>query len=148
MTTLTYTIDINKPVETVFAYLTNKSVYPKWAKAWGDGMTYVGEWEEGTYMSFFDNNQGGTKVLFEVLEPNTYIKAKHIAMVNINNEEIPLTDDMMKKWIGSLEEYKFKKTSANSTSLEIKMTVDEVFKPMFDSSWPKALQYFKEVCEE
>lgn len=148
MITLTYTIDINKPADTVFATITNKSVYPKWAKAWGNGMTYVGEWKEGTHMSFFDNSQGGTKVLFEVLEPNTYIKAKHVAMVNMDNEEIPLTDDMMKKWIGSLEEYRFRKTSANSTSLEIKMTVDKVFKPMFDTSWPKALQYFKEVCEE
>nr|WP_299342396.1 hypothetical protein [Allomuricauda sp.] len=147
MKKLTYSAIINKTKDFVFDKLTDKSVYPKWAKAWGDGMTYVGEWKKGGYMSYFDNSQGGTKVIFEDLKPNEYIKAKHIAMVNPDNVEVELTDDMMKKWIGSLEEYYLNEEGSDITKLEIVMTVDEAFQDMFDTTWPKALNYFKEVCE-
>ena len=147
MTSLKYTITINKAQDFVFERLIDKSVYPDWAKAWGDGTKYEGEWKKGSHISFFDNSQGGTKVLLEEFLPSHYIKAKHIAMVNPENEEVELTDEMMKKWIGSLEEYFFKKETDETTTLEIVMTVDEAFKQMFDNGWPKALEYFKAVCE-
>lgn len=147
MKKLTYSTIINKPKDFVFERMTDKKVYPQWAKAWGDGMTYIGEWKKGGHMSFFDNSQGGTKVLFEDLLPHEYIRAKHIAMVNSDNMEVDLKDGMMKKWIGSLEEYFFIKEDDTKTKLEIVMTVDEAFQEMFDTAWPKALQYFKEACE-
>jgi hypothetical protein len=147
MKTLTYSIQINKPQEFVFNKIMDKSVYPDWAKAWGEGMDYEGEWKEGGHISFFDQKQGGTKVVIEELTPHKCIKAKHIAMVNPENVEVELTDDMMKKWIGSREDYYFKKDSDEVTTLEVVMEVDEVFQEMFDGAWPKALQYFKEVCE-
>ncbi|WP_422082119.1 SRPBCC family protein [Ulvibacterium sp.] len=147
MKKLTYSTIINKPRDFVFDKLTDKSIYPQWAKAWGDGMTYEGKWKKGGYMSYFDHSQGGTKVIFEDLKPNEYIRARHIAMVNPDNVEVELTDDMMKKWIGSLEEYYFKEEGSDITKFEIVMTVDEAFREMFDNAWPKALDYFKEVCE-
>lgn len=147
MKTLTYSIVIDQPQDVVFATVIDKSVYPDWAKAWGEGMTWEGEWKQGGHVAFFDQSQGGTKVVLEEFKPSEYIKAKHIAMVNPQNVEIELTDEMMKKWIGSLEEYKFHKQGDNQTKLEIVMTLDEVFQEMFDGAWPKALQYLKEVCE-
>ncbi|NJN27477.1 MAG: hypothetical protein HC819_16640 [Cyclobacteriaceae bacterium] len=147
MKTLTYAIAINKPRDFVFKKIMDKTVYADWAKAWGEGMTYEGEWRKGGHISFFDHCHGGTKIIIEELDTNEYIKAKHIAMVNPQNEEVDLTDEMMKKWIGSLEEYRFHKVSETITKLEIIMTVDESFQQMFDTSWPKALGYFKEVCE-
>lgn len=147
MKRLTYSTTINKPVGFVFNNIMDKSVYPDWAKAWGDGMTYVGEWKQGGYISFFDKTQGGTKVIIEELKINEAIKSKHIAMVNPQNIEVDLTDDMMRKWIGSREDYFFKKEEEEKTTLEIVMEVDEAFQEMFDTAWPKALAYFKEVCE-
>ena len=147
MKTLTYSITINKPQDFVFYKLMDKSAYPAWSKAWGEGITYEGEWKNGGYMSYFDNTQGGTKVIFEELKPCEYIRAKHIAMVDPQNIEVELKDEMMQKWIGSLEEYCFHKESDDITKLEIIMTVDETFQKMFDDTWPKALGYFKEVCE-
>ena len=41
----------------------------------------------------------------------------------------------------------FLKEQGELTTLKIVMTVDIAFKEMFDNAWPKALQYFKEVCE-
>ncbi len=147
MKTLKYSISINKPQEFVFKKIMDKRGYADWAKAWGEGMTYEGEWKKGGHMSFFDRTQGGTKVVFEALDPHTYIRAKHIAMVNSENVEIASKDEMMQKWIGSLEEYFFIKVNDTVTKLEIVMTVDEAFQKMFDGTWPKALEYFKKVCE-
>lgn len=147
MKKLRYDITINKPRQVVFKTITDKAAYPTWAKAWGDGMWYEGEWKKGAHMSFFDNSQGGTKVVFEEFRPNEYIRAQHIAMVDRDNVEVELTDKTMEKWIGSLEEYFFRKEREQITKLEIVMTVDEAFQEMFDTAWPKALNYFKEVCE-
>ena len=147
MKKLTYSITIKKPCEFVFSKIMDRSVYPQWAKAWGDGMTYEGEWKQGGYISYFDKSQGGTKVVIEELKPNESIKTKHVAMVNPQNVEVELTDEMMRKWIGSREDYYFKKDGEAKTTLEVVMEVDEVFQKMFDKAWPKALEYFKEVCE-
>ena len=146
MKKLTYSIKINKPQDFVFNKITDKSVYPDWAKAWGEGMTYEGEWKEGEYISFFDQTQGGTKVIIEELVPNELIKAKHIAMVNPLNIEVELTDDMMRKWVGSQEIYYFKRESDTETILEVVMITDEAFEKMMEA-WSKALQFFKEICE-
>lgn len=148
MQTLTYSITINKPQDFVFEKIMDKNSYADWAKAWGEGMSYEGEWKEGGHMSFFDQSQGGTKVVVEEIKAPKYIRAKHIAMVNPQNQEVELTDDMMKKWIGSLEEYNFLKIDEASTKLEVTMTVDEAFKEMFNNTWPNALKLFKEVCEK
>ena len=148
MKTLTYSIQINKPQDFVYKKIMDKSVYADWAKAWGPDVTYQGEWKIGGTISFFDKTQGGTKIVIEDMKDGEYIKAKHIAMVNPEAVEVELTDDMMKKWIGSLEEYYFKKDSEQQTTLEIVLQVDEAFQEMFDGTWPKALEYFKEICED
>ena len=146
MKNLTYSTIINKPKDVVFTTMIDKSVYPKWAKAWGAGMAIEGEWKEGAHISFFDHTHGGTKVIIEELSPYDVIKMKHIAMVNLQNKEIEPTDDAMRKWIGSWEEYYFKDHEENQTLVEIVMITDEMFEKMMEA-WPKALHYFKEVCE-
>ena len=144
---LTYTITINKPQDFVFNKIMDKSVYPDWAEAWGEGMTYEGEWKEGGNISFFDQTQGGTKILVEKIEAPKHIRAKHVAMVNPQNIEVELADEMMKKWIGSLEEYYFEAVDDSTTELKVVMTVDPSFQAMFDGTWPNALELFKGVCE-
>lgn len=146
MKKLTYSIKINKPVNFVFNKIMDKSVYPAWAKAWGEGMTYEGEWKEGQYISFFDKTQGGTKAYVERVVPNEMIKMKHVAMINPQNVEVELTDEMMQKWIGSREEYTFKSEGDHFTTLEVIMLADEVFEEMMNL-WPQALQFFKDACE-
>ncbi|MGL6049979.1 MAG: hypothetical protein ACRC16_08270 [Aeromonas salmonicida] len=146
MKKLTYSIKINKPVNLVFEKLIDKSVYPAWAKAWGEGMTYEGEWKEGQHISFFDKTQGGTKVLVEHVVPNETIRMKHVAMVNPQNIEVAVTDETMQKWIGSREDYYFRKEGDDVTTLEVIMLADEAFEEMMNA-WSQALQLFKNVCE-
>lgn len=146
MQKFTYKIIINQPQEIVFKTMTDKSLYAEWAKVWGEGMSYEGEWQQGAHMAFFDQTRGGTKVVFEACEPYEYIRAKHIAMVDPQQHEIELTDEAMQKWIGTLEEYRFVPLDEQSTELEVTMTTDEMFKEMSDV-WPQALEILKGLCE-
>ena len=141
-----FTIQINQPVAVVFNTLTDKSVFPEWVKAWGEGMVCEGEWAQGGYVSFFDRKQGGTKVIIDELVPNALIKARHIAMVGPDNVEVEQMDTTMAKWIGSLEEYYFTADSDSQTTLKVVMITDETFEEMV-GMWPQALKYLKEICE-
>lgn len=147
MKELSYSILIDKPQEFVFNKIMDKSTYADWAKAWGEGMDYEGEWEAGNHITFFDGDKGGTKVIIEEFTPHKAIKAKHVAMVNVNSEEIEPTDDMMRKWIGSKESYFFIPEGDSQTTMKVVMVVDEAFEEMMNA-WHKALAYFKAVCED
>lgn len=149
MKTYTYSIEINKPVESVFNTVTSLEAYPKWTKAWsenGEAMGVQGSWQEGTTISFFDSTGSGTKALIEEVKPNECIKMKHIAMVTNKDEDIVELDDVMKKWIGSREDYFFTAIDENTTKFEAVNTTDEMFEEML-GAWPQALKYLKEVCE-
>lgn len=146
MKTLEYTIIINKPVTHVFNKIMDRSVYPDWGKAWGEDMTYEGEWNMGSYISFFDASGQGTKVVVEEIKPNEAIRMRHIAMIEAGNKEVTELDETMQKWIGSREDYFFKALSENETELTIVIEADEAFEPMMQA-WDKALLYFKDICE-
>ncbi len=145
MKELHYSIKIAKPRDFVFKKIMDKSVYPDWAKAWGEGMTYEGEWKKGEHISFFHHTQGGTKVIIENIIPNELIKTKHVAMINSQKIEV-VPDALMQKWIGSQENYYFKEESDTETTLTIVMIADEAFEKVMEA-WTKALQFFKEICE-
>ena len=146
MKTLTYSIAINRSPAFVFSKVTDKSVYPGWAKAWGEGMTYLGDWTEGTHISFVDKSQGGTKALIEEIVSGESIKMKHVAMVGPDNIELEPSDDMMRKWIGSRENYFFKASTDGGTLLDVEVVTDEAFEEMMQA-WTPALQFLKEICE-
>jgi hypothetical protein len=146
MKTLKYSITIDKPVNVVFDTIQDKSVYADWAKPWGEGMTYEGEWKEGSHLSFFDTSGQGTKALVKEVIQNVSIKMEHTTMVENRNKEVTDLDETMQKWIGSQEEYHFKAIDDETTELTIIIEADEAFEPMMQA-WNQALKYFKDICE-
>ena len=146
MNTYTFSIVIDRPVEQVYHVLMDPSQYSKWSSSWGSVHQMVGTWEVGNHVSFLDNEQGGTKVLIEEMVPHRHILTKHIAMVDINNQEREPENDVMKAWIGTREDYFFE-SNGNQTTLTVTMVMDEAFAEMSQEGWPKSLQQFKEMCE-
>lgn len=146
MNTYTFSIVIDCPVQKVYPLLMDQSQYHKWSSSWGSVQQMIGTWEVGGYVSFIDSEQRGTKVLIEEMVPNRHILTKHIAMVDGINQELEPTDDVMKAWIGTREDYFFE-SSGEQTTLTITMVMDEAFSSMAQEGWPKALQQFKEMCE-
>lgn len=146
MKTLTYSIKINKPAHVVFEKITDNTVFPRWAKAWGDDMKCVGNWKEGESLCFTDASGSGTKAVVEEIKPNESIKMKHTAMVAEGNKEVAEMDDTMKKWVGTFEEYDFTTNSDSETTLKVVIVTDEVFEEMM-GAWNQALEYFRVACE-
>ena len=54
--------------------------------------------------------------------------------------------EMASKWIGTTEEYSLAE-EANSTLLTIEIKTHNDFVPMFESSWPEALNNIKSLSE-
>lgn len=146
MNTYTFSIVIDRPVEQVYPLLMDQSQYHKWSSSWGSVHQMIGTWEVGGHVSFVDSDQGGTKVLIEEMVPHRHILTKHVAMVDINNQELTPSDDIMKAWIGTREDYFFE-SNGNQTTLTVTMVMDEAFAEMSQEGWPKSLQQFKEMCE-
>jgi uncharacterized protein YndB with AHSA1/START domain len=140
-----YTIDINASSEHVYRTILDPSLYAEWAKPWGDGMTMKGEWKVGSHVIFGDS-EGGTKALIEELVPGNVIKMKHVAMVGSDGKDAPLSDDAMKAWIDSREDYFFEEKDG-VTTFKVVMFSDEMFKEMSEGAWPQALTLLKEICE-
>ena len=146
MIKLNYSIEINAKKEHVWKTMLAPETYQQWVKAFSANSKFIGEWKQGETILFFDPDLGGSKAVLEIFNPYDEILAKHFSMVdkdqNENNE-----DEMSKKWIGTTERYSFIETG-DKTKLKIEMTVDETFTKMFDTSWPKALEIIKSLCEK
>ena len=146
MKQLVYSISIHQPRDIVFQKLTDRALFPHWATPWGPDMICEGDWRQGEHVSYISQSEGGTKMHIETLVLDEMIRAHSVAMVNPQNVEVPLTDDMMRKWIGTEESYYLREESPSITTLEVVIVTDEAFEEMM-SAWPKALQLFKELCE-
>ena len=133
MKQLNYSVTINAATPVVFANITDNTLFPEWAKAWGDGMQCVGEWKEGESLYFTDATGQGTKAVVEELAPNERIKMRHTAMVTDGDKEIVDMDETMQKWIGALEEYYFTSESDGSTTLKVTIVANEAFEEMMQA---------------
>jgi len=146
MTKLNYSIEINAKNEHVWKTMLAPETYQQWVKAFSANSKFIGEWKQGETILFFDPDLGGSKAILEIFDPYNVILARHFSMVDKNQNENN-EDEMSKKWIGSTERYSLIETT-DKTKLNIEMTTDEAFTKMFDSSWPKAMEIIKSLCEK
>lgn len=146
METQKFTVEIGAPVGVVFGMIQDKSVYPRWTEVWGEDMTFKGDWVEGEYVYFFDPKQGGTKAIVREVKLNECIKFEHVGMFDAEFQDLEV-DEMIRKWIGTKEEYYFKELENGKTELEVVMVTHEDFAEMSDL-WDEALQSLKKVCEK
>ena len=102
----------------------------------------VGQGEE---MLFFDPTMGGSKAVLDVFKPMQQMVARHIALVN-KQMEVDTVSQAAKQWMGALEDYRLE-TTAQGTKLKVVMSIPENFVPMFDKSWPQALELIKQLSE-
>ena len=145
METREYEIDIAAPAKAVWDTLLDPDSYAQWTKAWSDQTAFMGNWGQGEHMTFFDPTKGGTKAVLDVFQPMQQMMARHIALVNKQMQE-DTTSAAAKQWIGSLEDYKLE-AIAEGTRLKVTMSVPDNFLPMFDSTWPQALEMIKKLSE-
>ncbi len=148
MEKIKFEIIINAPVEKVYSTMLADVTYRQWTAEFNPSSFYEGKWETGEKMLFVGINKEGKKegMVSRIKEAaaNKYVGIEHLGMLQ-NGEEVT-SGPMVDGWAGAMEEYFF--TAANGqTILKVQMDSNEDFKAYFESTWPKALNKLKQICE-
>ena len=86
--------------------MTSRELYSQWVKAFSEGSTFVGEWNQGDEIIFYDPNLGGTMAVLESVKAPEVILARHIALVDKSGKPMELPPDSeADNWIGTTESF-------------------------------------------
>ncbi|EMV0266691.1 TPA: SRPBCC domain-containing protein [Vibrio parahaemolyticus] len=146
MLTLNYYVEITATPQRVWRVLTDAELYKRWAQAFSPQSQFEGEWEEGSDISFFDPDMGGTRAVIDSVQPLHRLEFHHVAIFNPDNRQ-QLDADIAAKWIGSREIYQID-TEDERLLLNITIHTHSDFVSMFNNGWEKALPLIKSICEE
>ena len=145
MKNLEYKIHINAAKQKVWETMIQPDTYKEWTNASWPGSYYEGKWEQGEKIKFISNDDSGTLVIIEELNPYDYISAKHIAILLKGGKE-DYDSDAAKGWIGTFESYIFNEHNG-ATDLTAGIVTNLQWQKMFDDDFPNALKKLKEICE-
>ena len=93
MKKLTFAIDIDAAVETVYACmlgLNDKSTYEQWTALFNPTSSYLGDWSEGSKMQFVGVDENGDTggVVSRIVKnmPNAFVSIQHYGLVQAGKE--------------------------------------------------------------
>ncbi len=129
-----------------------KDTYEEWTDAFNtdSGSTYEGDWNEGSTLRFIGKDPADpTKVSGMISRvakniPNEFISLESTGMIMDGVDDT--TSDMVKGWLGALENYTFKDVDGG-TEVSVDQDTDDAFVEEFSAMWPKGLAKLKEICE-
>ena len=143
-----FSININAPVEKVFGTMLQEDTYRQWTAEFSPTSYYQGSWDKGSKILFIgtdkDGVQGGMVSLIRENVPNKFISIEHKGILKDNKEVT--TGPEVDEWAGALENYTFKNINGG-TLLEVDIDTNADFKTYFETTWPKALNKLKSICE-
>jgi hypothetical protein len=146
MKTLTYAAAMNASRSAVWDAMVDPEKYKQWAKGFSPESQFDGEWRQGTQITFFDPNLGGTRAVLEIVEPERELSARHVAIFGPDRKE-DTESEAARKWIGTTEHYDLSEADGR-TRLVVRIECDADFVDMFNASWPTALELLKAVAEK
>jgi uncharacterized protein YndB with AHSA1/START domain len=146
---LHFEIVIEAPADKVYKIMIDPLTYCRWTSAFNPKSTFEGSWEKGKKILFIgeDPNSGGTGGMTSQIKEN--IRGRYISIESkgIVKDGIEITNGPeVEKWIGKMENYTFTEKDGR-TILEIDIDSDKEWSRYFQSTWPKALQVLKHMCE-
>jgi uncharacterized protein YndB with AHSA1/START domain len=145
---LHFEITIDAPVSTVYNKMIEPESYNSWTAEFNPTSHYKGSWEKGSKILFIgsddDGNEGGMVSLIAENIPNKFVSIKHIGLLH-GDKEITSGPEII-GWAGALENYSFTEVG-NSTLLAVDLEANAEYQSYFDTTWPKALNVLKSICE-
>src|SRR5690606_10249882 len=114
-------------------------------KAFSETSHAVTDWKQGSKVLFLDGNGQGMVSRIAELRPNEYMSFEHLGEISNGVEDT--TSERVKGWAGARENYTLKKVDGK-TELHVDMDINDEFKEMFETMWPKALTNLKEISEK
>lgn len=150
MQKLNFSFTINAPKEKVWNTMLEDKTYRIWTEPFNPGSYYKGDWSKGSKIIFLGpdpetGKEGG--MVSRIAENKLYefISIEHLGIINDGVEDT--TSEEVKKWTPAFENYTFKEKNGK-TELLVETDINEEYKEMFESMWPKALQKLKELAEK
>ncbi len=149
METLHFEIIIDAEIEKVYSAMTDEQHYREWTAAFSPTSQYKGSWEKGAKILFLgtdqDGNIGGMVSQIKENIPNRYISIEHLGI--IQGEEEITSGPEVEGWAGALENYTFEKVNGKIL-ISVDLDANQEFMSYFLTTWPKALNKLKEICEQ
>lgn len=151
MKKLQFKTDINAPAAKVYNImlgLDDKVTYEAWTAEFNPTSTYEGSWEKGAKILFIGTGEDGEKggMVAEIAEniPNKFVSIRSYGVLK-GDTEITQGEEI-EKWAGGLENYSFEENNG-ITTVTVDVDVTEDYMDYFNTTYPKALEKLKELCE-
>lgn len=139
MEILEFEIKINASPEKVWTVLWDDMHYRQWTSAFTKGSFYVGTWDEGSIIKFFDPNNNGMYSRVLKNDPNKEMVFLHLGEI-YDGIETP------QDWGDATESYVLEETE-EETILKATIKSSPEFKDFFEEKFPAALQNVKNLAE-
>lgn len=142
-----FEILIKASPEKVYQTMLNDKTYRDWTSVFSEGSYFKGTWEKGSKILFLAPGKNGEMGMVSRIEENIlskFVSIQHLGMVE-NGVEIT-SGPSVESWAGAFENYTFQE-KGGMTLLKIEMDSNEEFKSYFETTWPKALDRLKSLCE-
>jgi len=150
MEKLNFSIVVNAPKEKVWDTMLDDKTYRMWTTPFNEGSYYKGNWSKGSKIIFLGpdpetGREGG--MVSRIAENKFYefISIEHLGIIKDGVEDT--TSEDVKKWTPAFENYTFQEKNG-TTEVLVEMDINDEYKEMFESMWPKALQVLKEIAEK
>lgn len=144
---MTFEILIKASPERVYQTMLEDNSYRDWTSEFSAGSYYKGSWEKGSKILFLGPGENGEMGMVSRIEENIpakFVSIKHFGLVE-NGVEVT-SGPSVEGWAGAFENYTFQ-AKDGMTLLKVELDSNEEFKGYFESTWPKALDRLKSLCE-
>lgn len=140
-----FKILIDAPREKVWDVIIGKDTYPKWTAPFAEGSKAETDWKKGSRAVFSSGNGDG--MVSEIAEniPHEFLSIRHLGMITNGVED--LDSEEIKKWSGSLENYRLRDVDGK-TEWKVEMDTAGEWEDYMNETWPLALQKAKELAEK
>lgn len=120
METIHFSAHLAAPREKVWDLMLGKGTYEVWAKAFGEGSRYEGDWNEGSSIQFVagDTGMGMASRIKESRRPE-FVSIEHIGIVS--GGVVDTESEDAKKWTPAFENYTLKEVDGGT---ELSVSVD------------------------
>jgi uncharacterized protein YndB with AHSA1/START domain len=140
-----FKILIDAPREKVWDVITGKDTYPQWTAPFAEGSKAETDWKKGSKVIFSSGNGDG--MVSEIAEniPHEFLSIRHLGMITNGVED--LDSEEIKKWSGSMEDYRLSDVGGK-TEWKVEMDTAGEWEDYMNETWPLALQKAKELAEK
>ncbi len=145
---LHFEITINKPVKDVYRIMFDQKKWEEWTAEFNPTSHFKGTWEKGSKMLFLGTNQNGSEggMVSRIKEhiPRQFVSIEYLGVIHEGKEYT--TGKEAEPWAGGLENYSFSEKDGK-TRLSVDADTNREHKSYFITTWPKALNRLKSICE-